>query len=144
MDVADLPRERGAHPGGVARSAAHEPRVRRLRPGIVHPGAARGARPVQPPPPLGDAPPDDADHRQADYFVRLLAQRRRLIDQRIDSYHRAIAAADAKGDADAAAGFRRLTRIEEQDVQALDTMIDKLHRRFARPAAPARAHVAAR
>lgn len=112
--------------------------MRRLRPGVVRPEAARRGR-VTTPEALpsrgpGHAAPQDADHRQADYFVRLLTQRRRLIDQRIDEYHRAISAADAKGDVDAACGFRRLTRIEEHDLQALDAMIDKLCRRFARRA----------
>jgi hypothetical protein len=62
----------------------------------------------------------------------MLAQRRRLIDQRIEEYQRAIATAQAKGDADAVCGFRRLTSIEEHDRQMLDGMIDKLCRRFTR------------
>jgi len=62
----------------------------------------------------------------------MLAQRRRLIDQRIEEYQRAIATAQAKGDADAVCGFGRLTSIEEHDRQMLDGMIDKLCRRFTR------------
>lgn len=64
----------------------------------------------------------------------MLAQRRRLIDQRIEEYQRAIATAEAKDDADAVCGFRRLTRIEEHDRQTLDGMMDKLCRRFTRRA----------
>ncbi len=78
------------------------------------------------------AAPDTADQQQADYFIRMLAARRRLIDQRIEEYQRAIATAEAKGDADAVCGFRRLTRIEEHDRRALDGMMHKLCRRFTR------------
>jgi hypothetical protein len=65
--------------------------------------------------------------------VRLLAGRRGLIDQRIDEYQRKIATAEAKGDADAVANFRRLVRGAEQDRGTLDGLIDKLRRRFVRP-----------
>ncbi|ETB37948.1 hypothetical protein O975_15725, partial [Mycobacterium avium subsp. paratuberculosis 11-1786] len=78
--------------------------------------------------------PDTADQQQADYFMRLLTGRRGLIDQRLDGYRQKIAKAEAKGDADAVAGLRRLTRIAEQDRQAVDGLIDKLRRRFARRA----------
>ncbi len=71
-----------------------------------------------------------ADQRQADYFLRLLTQNRRLIDQRIDRYHKAIAVADAKGDAESACVFRRSARIEEQERKALDGLIENLQRRF--------------
>lgn len=75
--------------------------------------------------------------------MRLLAGRRGLIDQRIDEYQRKIATADAKGDADAVANFRRLVRVAEQDQGALDLLIDKLRRRFVRPT-PAEARPAVR
>ena len=73
---------------------------------------------------------DNADQRQADYFLRLLTQNRRLIDQRIDGYHKAIAVAEAKGDAESACVFRRTARIEEQERKALDRLIENLQRRF--------------
>ncbi len=78
---------------------------------------------------------DTADQRQADYFLRLLTQNRRLIDQRIDGYHKAIAIAEAKGDAEGVSVFRRTARIEEHERNVLDAMIDNLHRRFPVPQA---------
>lgn len=132
MDVADPPRERGAHPVVGPRSAVvRDRRVHRPEP------ARRGPAPVpqEPPPrPHTDIAADDADHRQADYFVSLLGQRRRLVGHRIDEYRRAIAAAEAKGDAGTVCEFRRLTRVEELELQALNAMLDKLSRRFARRA----------
>ena len=76
-----------------------------------------------------------ADRRQADYFLRLLAQSRRLSDHRIDQYQKAIAISESSGDVEGAANFRRMVCGEEQDRQTLDGMIEKLRRRFA-PAAP--------
>lgn len=73
---------------------------------------------------------DTADQRQADYFLRLLTQNRRLIDQRIEGYHKAIAVAEARGDAESACVFRRTARIEEQERKALDSLIENLQRRF--------------
>jgi hypothetical protein len=78
---------------------------------------------------------DTADQRQADYFLRLLTQNRRLIDKRIDGYHKAIVIAEAKGDAEGAGVFRRTARIEERERNVLDGMIDNLHRRFPVPLA---------
>ena len=74
---------------------------------------------------------ETADHRQADYFLRLLTQSRRLSDHRIGEYHKAIARAEADGDAEGASVFRRMARIEEQDRRTLDGLIENLHRRFA-------------
>jgi trans-aconitate methyltransferase len=71
-----------------------------------------------------------ADQLQADYFCRLLAQRRRHIDHRIGEYQKAIASAEAAGDAEGASVLRRMARIEEQDRQTLDGLIENLHRRF--------------
>jgi hypothetical protein len=71
-----------------------------------------------------------ADRRQADYFLRLLAQSRRLSDHRIDQYQKAIAISESNGDVEGAASFRRMMCGEEQDRQTLDGMIDKLRRRF--------------
>jgi hypothetical protein len=76
------------------------------------------------------ADPDTPDALQADYFLRLLAGRRGLIDQRIDDCQRKVITAEAKGDVDAGANFRRLLRIAEQDRRTVDTLIDKLRRRF--------------
>ncbi|BBZ48333.1 hypothetical protein [Mycobacterium heidelbergense] len=74
---------------------------------------------------------ETADQLQADYFLRLLAQRRRHIEHRIGEYHKAIAGAHAAGDTEGVSNLRRMARIEEQDRQTLDGLIDKLHRRFA-------------
>jgi|GEM_PF-1822099 len=77
---------------------------------------------------------DTADQLQADYFVRLLTQNRCLVDQRIDKYRKAIAAAEAKGDVEGARAFRGMTLGEEHDRQNLDGMIEELRRRFPRRA----------
>ena len=73
---------------------------------------------------------ETADYRQGEYFLRLLTQTRRLSDHRIGEYHKAIAVAEAQGDAESACGFRRMARIEEQAGRTVDGMIEKLHRRF--------------
>ena len=74
-----------------------------------------------------------ADRLQAEYFLRLLSQNRRLIEDRIAEYGKAIAAADASGDAAAARTFRRMTLGAEGDLHDLDGMINELLRRFPRP-----------
>lgn len=76
------------------------------------------------------APATTADQRHAEYFRRLLAQSREHIDQRIDTYQRAIAIFEARGEVKRAGGLRRMTRIEEQERQVLDRLIDRLERRF--------------
>ncbi|WP_322861252.1 hypothetical protein U8D42_11665 [Mycobacterium europaeum] len=151
MDVAGLSHERGSRRGvGLRDRRAHGP----------HAGVARpdSARPNPAPAPsadrrAGDVDPavaDVADRRQADYFVRLLLQNRRLIDQRIDDYQKAIATAQANGDVDAVGNLRRMERTEEQDRDSVDGMLEKLRRRFARsspgqpPAPPARPRAAIR
>lgn len=73
---------------------------------------------------------ETADHRQADYFRRLFAQSRRHIEHRIGEYQKAIATAEAAGDADGASNLRRMARIDEQERQKLDGMIENLQRRF--------------
>lgn len=141
MDVADLSHERGSRTSTTRRSAntrdrrAQRPAAGATRPesgriAAESPATERTAAAVDP------AAPDTADQLQADYFLRLLVQRRRLIDQRIEDYQRAIATAEAKGDVDAVCGFRRLTRIEEHDRQMLDGMLGKLSRRFTSRRAP--------
>jgi hypothetical protein len=105
--------------------------------------------------PAGDvdssaATPETADHRQAEYFLRLFTQSRRLSDHRIDRYHKAIATFEANGDVEGAASFRRMACIEEQDRQTLDKLIESLRRRFPLgassevPPIPRRARVVAR
>ena len=86
-------------------------------------------------PPAGDvdssaAASETADHRQAEYFLRLLTQSRRLSDHRVDRYHKAIATFEADGDVEGAASFRRMAHIEEQDRQSLDSLIENLRLRF--------------
>jgi hypothetical protein len=86
-------------------------------------------------PPAGDvdlsaAVSETADQRQADYFLRLLTQSRRISDHRVDQYQKAIATAESNGDVDGAASFRRMVRAEEQDRQTLDVLIENLLRRF--------------
>ena len=71
-----------------------------------------------------------ADCLQADYFRRLLAQSRRHIDHRLGEYQKAIATAEAAGDTEGAGNLRRMARIEEQDRQTLDGLIENLKRRF--------------
>jgi hypothetical protein len=106
-------------------------------------------------PPVGDvdsstAAPETADHRQAEYFLRLLTQSRVLSDHRMDRYHKAIATFEANGDGEGAASFRRMASIEEQDRQTLDSLIENLRRRFPLrapsevPPIPRRARVAVR
>lgn len=137
MDVADLSHERAARSITTRNSASTRDR-RPRRPGVAQ-GWSFGRTPFQLVPAvqrtggaLDPAAPDTADQLQADYFIRMFAQRRRLLDQRIEEYQRAIATAEAKSDADAVCGFGRLTSIEEHDRQMLDGMIDKLCRRFTR------------
>ncbi len=79
---------------------------------------------------LSPAAVESADQRQADYFLRMLAQSRRQIDHRLGEYQKAIAAAEAAGDAEGADGLRRMARGEQRERQALDDMIEKLRRRF--------------
>lgn len=74
-----------------------------------------------------------ADQRQADYFLRLLSQNRRVVEHRIEGYRKAIAGAEATGNTEGAAGLRRMARIEEQEREALTSLIDKLQRRFPAP-----------
>ncbi len=79
--------------------------------------------------------PDDpaaeaADRRQAEYFLGLLLQHRRLIAHRIDEYRRGIIAAETGGDAGRAYELRRMARGDEQERRTLDGLIANLQRRF--------------
>jgi hypothetical protein len=93
---------------------------------------------------------DTADYRQAEYFLGLLAQNRGHIDHRIGDYRKAIAAAEAVRDSEAAIGLRRMARIEEQDRHTVDVLIANLRRRFPLavpgevPPVPRRARLAVR
>ena len=87
--------------------------------------------------PAGDldspaATSEAGDLRQADYFLRLLAQTRHLLDHRIQQYRRAITACEANGDLEGAASLRRMAHREKQDRETLDQLIENLHRRFPR------------
>ena len=140
MDAAGLSPERGARSSATHRPAGTRDRSgRRAHPAVRAETTRRSQEPTRPAPAveraagaLAEAAPDTADQLQADYFVRLLAGRRGLIDQRVDEYQRKIATSEAKGDADTVANLRRLVRVAEQDRGTLDLLIDKLRRRFVR------------
>jgi hypothetical protein len=80
-----------------------------------------------------------ADRLQADYFRLLLAQNRRHVDHRLGEYHKAIAAAEAAGDAEGASNLRRMARLDQQDRHTLDDLLANLQRRF-----PVRARIGGR
>lgn len=71
-----------------------------------------------------------ADGQQAEYFVRLLIQRRQRIEQRIDTHQKAIAAAAAHGITEVVRRHRQLTLAAEQDRRTVADLIDNLRRRF--------------
>lgn len=73
---------------------------------------------------------ETADRQQAAYFLRQLAQSRRLSEDRIDKYHKAIVAFQANGDAEGATRFRSMLRTEERDRHTVEGLIENLHRRF--------------
>jgi hypothetical protein len=142
MDFTGLSDERAARSFATLESSgARDRRTRNSRPSMVSSEPVRGSQGNSTPSltvslPAGDADssgaaPAMADHRQADYFLRLLAQSRRLSEHRIDQYHKAIAAFEANGDTEGAASFRRMVCSEEQDRQSLDGLIENLRRRFA-------------
>ncbi len=139
MDLAGFSHEGGATSVAVRGSnGGRDRRAGRPRGAAVHSQSLHVLSPASAPAPVTDAPaehpagaaPDTADQLQAEYFVRVLSQNRRLSDRRIDEYRKAIAVAEAKGDAEGARVFRRMMSGEEQDRQSLDGMIDGLRRRF--------------
>jgi len=71
-----------------------------------------------------------ADHRQAQYFIRMLRQSREVIDHRIGRYQRVTAGSQARDDAESVRAVRRMMAIEEKDRQVLSEMIENLERRF--------------
>jgi hypothetical protein len=141
MDIAGFSDERGVRSAAAhVSSGARDRRIRRPRRTIVRSDPVYGNRGSSTPSltitlPAGDvdsavAAPETADHRQAEYFLRLLTQSRRLSDHRIDQCQKAIATSEANGDVEGAASFGRIVRIEEQDRQTLDSLIENLRRRF--------------
>jgi hypothetical protein len=135
MDSAGLSDERGAR--SVAEREAREWHGRRPHPGTVRPGPVHAHQAAVMPAnrPSGDvdratAAAAAADLRQADYFLRLLSQNRRLVEHRIEGYHKAILGAEASGNTEGASGLRRLARVEEQERDTLTGLIEKLRRRF--------------
>lgn len=136
MDVAGLSHERSARPAAPRPINSRDRRARRPHANVVRPEPARlgqGRSPLAPSRDADPSAPDAADQSQADYFMRLLLQNRRLSEQRLDDYQKAIIAAQAGGDVEAVCNLRRMARIEEQDRDSLDGMLEKLRRRFARP-----------
>jgi hypothetical protein len=139
MDVAGLSDERGTRSvaghvsNGVRDRRGRQPRSSAVRPAPVNfrQPAANAESPA--------AAAAAADHRQADYFRRVLVQSRRHLDHRLGEYQKAIATAEAAGDADGAGSLRRMARVEERERQTLDGLIGKLQRRF-----PPRTRVAVR
>lgn len=71
-----------------------------------------------------------AEHGQTDYFLGLLTQICRRINHRVDKHQRASAIAEASGHADYACGARRMARIEDEDRQIIEGIIDHLQRGF--------------
>jgi hypothetical protein len=74
--------------------------------------------------------PATADQQQAEYFMRLLGQRARYIDRRLDDFQKAIAVSEVGGDAETVRDVRRRSRADEKDRQAVKGLIDNLQRRF--------------
>lgn len=130
MEFAGVPDER--HARSAAARRPNTPRdLRRPSTGTGRPEPVRPNNVTPKSAGFGDADVSaTADHRQADYFLRLLAQRRRLVDHRIGEYQKAITTSRAKGNVDAACSYGRMMRVEEQDRRTLDGMIDQLRRRF--------------
>lgn len=142
MDSTGLSDERAAR--SVATRTASGPRdrsTRRPRRSSSRSEPARGSQGSSTPSLTINVPAADAtfsmsavgtaDHRQAEYFLGLLAQSRRLSEHRIDQYRKAIAVCETNGDVEGSANYRHLICGEEQDRQMLDGLIEKLHGRFA-------------
>src|SRR5258707_1066585 len=121
MDIAGLSDERDARSvvahrsSGTRERRGHTPRGSTGHSVPTHvrqAGSTSTARPHTPPADRPAVGADTADPPQADSFLRLPTKNRRIIDQRIDGYHKAIAIAEAKGDAEGVSVFRRTARIE--------------------------------
>jgi hypothetical protein len=161
MDFASLSGERAGRSVAAHKpSGAHDRHARRARRSVVRSEPITGSqkKPISAPgkdrsggdADFSVAASETADQRQAEYFLRLLAQSRQLSEHRIDQYHKAIATSESSGDVEGAATFRRMARLEEQDRQTLDGLIENLRRRFVSCAPseissiPEQARVAAR
>ena len=130
MDFADLFDERGTRSiAGHGSNGSRDGRGLRPRSSAVRPGPVnvRQGRANAGPP---AAAAETADRLQADYFRRLLGQNRRHIEHRIGEYQKAITTAEAAGDTEGASSLRRMARVEQQERQTLDGLIEKLQRRF--------------
>ncbi|MGE2813593.1 hypothetical protein ACQI5H_00385 [Mycobacterium heidelbergense] len=127
MDFAGSPDERASRSVAPHRSGtALDRRTRPSRRGVARSEPVDGNHDAD----FSAAAAAMADRRQADYFLRLLAQSRRLSEHRIDRYQQAIAVCESNRDAEGAANFRRMLRGEEQELQSLDGMIEGLRQRF--------------
>jgi hypothetical protein len=143
MDHAGLSDE-GASRSVVERSAwdrrGGRPRSGSVRPGGVHVRQAGVTATPTPAVVTADRPSagidaattvaEAADLRQADYFLRLLTQNRRIVEHRIEGFRKAIAGAEVSGNTEGVSGLRRMARTEEQEREALNGLIENLHRRF--------------
>lgn len=78
--------------------------------------------------------PNTADQNQAGYFLGVLVQYRRLLDQRIQKHRKTITRCEADGDLEGACAVRQLISMEQQDSQTVDGLIANLQRRFGAPA----------
>lgn len=130
MNVAGLSAERGVRPiTGHDSRGVRDPRGRRPH-GAVRLGPADIRQRAAGAPVAGRQAAGMADRRQAEYFRRLLGQNRRHIDHRIGDIRKAIATAEAVGDAEGAVTLRRLARTEEHDRRTVDDLLANLQRRF--------------
>jgi hypothetical protein len=93
--------------------------------------------------PAHDGPPTNAEQPQHFQIVaemadqcppadlqQLLDQICRRIDHRIERYRRVTALFEASGDVEYAWTFRRMTRVEEQDLQIFEGLLEDLRVRF--------------
>jgi hypothetical protein len=133
MDVAGLSDERGTRSiAGHVSNGVRDRLGRRPRSSAVRPGPVNVRQPAARPESATVAAAA-ADRRQADYFRRVLGQSRRHIEHRLAEYQKAIATAEADGDAEGASSLRRMARVEEQERQTLNGLMEKLQRRFPPP-----------
>ena len=110
--------------------------VAQLRPAYAPQGDSTASVPVNRP--AMDAgqsahPAVDPDHLQADYFLRLLVPSCRQIARKIDQHQKALAIAETRGERDHAHRIRRTLRVDEQEHQILQALIDRLQQRFPVP-----------
>lgn len=78
-----------------------------------------------------DVEPPTADHRQAEYFVRLLLLDLQRIDLRIKRCRAAINFATAAGDIENVVGFRELLDLEQAERRTVQVLIANLRTRFS-------------